>query len=120
MSAILYNREFDLDSRGSEQVPAAHLVHEVDRLIRCEHHGARLRALGPPISPLSRVTKRSPQTTDNEPIADEFLASTNSDSKSAKVRFMTRSLQRSLQHDADHGEVDERGNGSGVALEVAC
>ena len=33
---------------------------------------------------------------------------------------MTRDLQRGPQHDADHGEADEGGDGSGVALEVAC
>jgi hypothetical protein len=25
-----------------------------------------------------------------------------------------------LKHDADHGEVDEGGDGSGVTLEIAC
>ena len=33
---------------------------------------------------------------------------------------MTRVCNEAFQHDADHGEADEGGDGSSVALEVAC
>jgi hypothetical protein len=36
-----------------------------------------------------------------------------------KFGFVTRGNEP-LQHDSDHGKADEGGNGSGVALEIAC
>jgi hypothetical protein len=66
---------------SSSAVPPSEHDHEVDRLMRCEHRGARLLALGLPISPLSRVTKRSPLRPTTSRSRTSFLASTNSDSK---------------------------------------
>jgi hypothetical protein len=40
--------------------------------MRCEHRGARVLALGPPISPLSRATKRSPLRPNNESLVDKL------------------------------------------------
>src|SRR5262245_36542987 len=55
-----------------ERGPPLEHDHEVDRLMRCARRGARLLALGPPISPLSRATKRSPLRPNNEPVADKL------------------------------------------------
>src|SRR5262245_45843423 len=57
---------------GSSAAPPLEHDHEVDRLMRCAHRGARLLALGPPISPLSRATKRSPLRPNNESVADKL------------------------------------------------
>jgi hypothetical protein len=57
---------------SSSAIPPSEHDHEVDRLMRCEHRGARLLALGPPISPLSRATKRSPLRPNNESVVDKL------------------------------------------------
>ena len=42
-----------------------------------------------------------------------------SKSRSKKFGFMAKDLRQAPEHDADHGETDEGGDGSGVTLEVS-